>query len=87
MATTKTAKGGMTRQAGIRFETETFDRLQTLAAATGRTVTYYVREAVEEHLDDLEDIYIAEKRLADLKAGRSRTHTLEEVSRELGLDD
>ena len=40
-----------------------------------------------EHLDDLEDLYLAEQRLIDNRAGRSRTCTLEEVERELGLAD
>lgn len=30
-------------------------RLEALAKATGRTKTYYVREAIVEHIDDLED--------------------------------
>jgi hypothetical protein len=37
--------------------------------------------------EDAEDIFIAENRLAELRAGRSRTHSLEEVERELGLVD
>ena len=49
--------------------------------------TFYILEAIREHLDDLEDIYIAEQRLADLRAGRSRTYTTEEVRAELGLDN
>lgn len=61
------------------------ERLEDLAKKTGRTKTYYAREAILEHLDDLEDIYLAEKRLEDLQAGRSRTYTLNEVEQELGL--
>jgi RHH-type rel operon transcriptional repressor/antitoxin RelB len=38
-------------------------------------------------LDDLEDLYLAEQRLIDIRAGHSRTHTLEEVERDLGLAD
>jgi hypothetical protein len=37
--------------------------------------------------EDAEDLFIAEKRLTDLRAGRSRTHSLEEVERDLGLID
>ena len=62
-------------------------RLGELAEATGRTKSYYAREAIIEKLEDLEDIYYAEKVLEDIKAGRSRTYSLEEVKRELGLDD
>ena len=60
---------------------------QRLAQATRRTKTYYTREAILEHLDDLEDLYLAEQRLIDHRAGRSQTCTLEEVERELGLAD
>ncbi|PCO26306.1 CopG family transcriptional regulator, partial [Morganella morganii] len=43
--------------------------------------------AILEHLDDLEDLYLAEQRLIDVRAGRSRTYTLDEVERDLGLAD
>ncbi|MGD9887873.1 MAG: DUF6290 family protein [Halothiobacillaceae bacterium] len=71
----------------IRLPAEIESRLQALAQATGRTKTFYAREAILEHLDDLEDLYLAEKRLIDIRAGRSRTYTLEEVERDLGLAD
>ena len=38
-----------------------------------------------EHVEDLEDLKIAEERLAELRAGRSATHSLDEVERDLGL--
>ena len=44
-------------------------------------------DQLEAHLEEIEDIYIAEKRLIDLRAGRSRSYTLDEVERELGLAD
>lgn len=69
----------------IRLPAEVEHRLEALAAATGRTKTFYAREAILEHLDDLEDIYLAERRLEDLRAGRSQMFTLEEVERGLGL--
>ncbi|WP_026939373.1 type II toxin-antitoxin system RelB family antitoxin [Holophaga foetida] len=69
----------------IRLPIEIEHRLEALAQATGRTKTFYAREAIVEYMDDLEDIYLAESRLEDLRAGRSRTFTLEEVERDLGL--
>lgn len=60
----------MSRQAAVRLPDETFDRLQSLAQKTGRTATYYIREAIEEHLEDLEDIYLSEMALENLKKGR-----------------
>ena len=77
----------MTRQTAIRLPDETYERLQTLAERTGRTATYYIREAIEQHLEDLEDIYLAEQALGKLKRGEMGTQTLEEVERKLGLDD
>lgn len=71
----------------IRLPEEAERRLDALSRNTGRSKAFYIREAILEHLDDLEDIYLAEKRLEDLRAGRSRTYTLEEVERELGLAD
>jgi RHH-type rel operon transcriptional repressor/antitoxin RelB len=62
-------------------------RLDALAKRTGRSKTYYVQEAILEHLDDLEDLYLAEQRLDDLRAGRTDTLTLDEVERDLGLAD
>ena len=71
----------------IRLPSDIEERLERLAKATGRTKTYYAREAILEHLDDLEDLYLAEQRLMDHRAGRSQTYTLEEVEHELGLAD
>jgi RHH-type rel operon transcriptional repressor/antitoxin RelB len=71
----------------IRLPAEVESRLDALAKATGRTKTFYARQAIIEYLDDLEDIYLAEQRLADIRAGRSSLHSLDEVERDLGLAD
>jgi predicted DNA-binding protein len=47
----------------------------------------YVQEAVVEYLDDLENLYLAKRRLDDIRAGRARTPTLAEVGSDLGLQD
>jgi len=65
----------------IRLDADTEKRLNLLAKKTGRTKTYYAREAILEHLDDLEDIYLATSRLEK----KSRTYSAENVKRELGL--
>jgi RHH-type rel operon transcriptional repressor/antitoxin RelB len=72
----------------VRLPAAIEKRLDRLAKRTGRAKSYYVREALLNHLDDLEDIYIAEKRLEDIRAGRSHTIPLEEVMKEHGnLED
>ena len=49
----------------VRLDEQTERRLDALAARTGRTKTFYVREAIEAHLGDLEDFYLAEERFRD----------------------
>lgn len=71
----------------LRLPDDISSRLTDLSQITGRSKTFYMIEAIREHLDDLEDLYIAEQRLIEIRAGRSQTHTLEEVEQRLGLAD
>ena len=71
----------------LRLPDDIGHRLTELAERTGRSKTFYILEAIREHLDDLEDIYISEQRLADIRAGRSRTYTSEEVEAMLNVED
>ncbi len=70
----------------IRLPADVESRLEKLAAATGRTKTFYAREAIMEHLDDLEDIYLADQRLADLRAGKTHAIPLEDIMKRYGLE-
>ena len=63
----------------VRVGEELEERLNVLARETGRTKTFYVKEALEKYMLDAEDIYLAESRLEDLATGRSRTYTIQEV--------
>ena len=71
----------------IRLPADIEERLERLAERTGRTKTFHAREAILRHFEDLEDVYLAEQRLVELREGRSRTFTLDEVACELGLED
>ncbi|HPE71594.1 MAG: TraY domain-containing protein [Candidatus Competibacter sp.] len=71
----------------IRLPSEVESRLEALSRATGRTKTFYAREAILEHLDDLEDLYLAEQRLIDIRAGRAETVSLEAVMQRYGMED
>ena len=71
----------------IRLPPEVEERLDNLAARTGRSKTFYVMEAVREHLSDMEDLYLAEQRLIDIRAGRTKTISLEDMMKQHGLDD
>lgn len=71
----------------IRLPEEIEARLDALAKRTGRSKSYYMREAILEYLDDLEDLYLAEKRLEDIRSGRSMTIPLEEVMKRHGVEN
>jgi RHH-type rel operon transcriptional repressor/antitoxin RelB len=70
----------------IRLPAEIEERLEALAKATGRTKTFYAREAILEYIDDLEDIYLAEKQLENIRAGRTKTVPLEKVMKRYGME-
>jgi RHH-type rel operon transcriptional repressor/antitoxin RelB len=71
----------------VRLPAEIETRLGNLALTTGRTKSYYAREAILEHLDDLEDLYLAERELEGIRAGRVKTIPLEEVMKQYGLEN
>ncbi len=71
----------------LRLPDDVTRRLQNLADLTGRSKSFYMVEAIREHLDDLEDLYLATQRLAANRAGQSATLTLDQVERDLGLAD
>jgi RHH-type rel operon transcriptional repressor/antitoxin RelB len=47
----------------IRISHDIENRLQQLAQKTGRTKTYYAKEAILRFLEDMEDEYLALSRL------------------------
>jgi RHH-type rel operon transcriptional repressor/antitoxin RelB len=69
----------------IRLPIEIENRLAALAKATGRTKTFYAREAMLAYIEDMEDLYLAEQRMADLREGRETTIPIEEVMRDYGM--
>ena len=71
----------------LRLPDEVAQRLENLAALTGRSKTFYMVEAIREHIEDLEDFYLAEQRLVESRTGWSKTYSIEEVELSLGLAD
>jgi RHH-type rel operon transcriptional repressor/antitoxin RelB len=70
----------------IRLPADVEHRLDTLAQRTGRSKTFYAREAILEHLDDMEDLYLAEQQMTEMRAGRLKTIPLEEVMKRYGME-
>lgn len=71
----------------VRLPEDIEARLSALATATGRSKSFYVREALIEQLADLEDYYLATDRLARITSGASTTIPLETLIAEYGLED
>jgi len=71
----------------IRLPQAIEKRLEKLARRTGRTKSFYVREAILQHLGDLEDIYLAERTLRRIQDGEERTIPLEDVLKRHGVED
>jgi RHH-type rel operon transcriptional repressor/antitoxin RelB len=69
----------------VRLPEDLEKRLEALAKRTGRTKSYYVREAIVEHLDDLEDLYLAEARLQALRRGDDLAVPIEELMQRHGV--
>jgi RHH-type rel operon transcriptional repressor/antitoxin RelB len=67
----------------VRLPADLERRLERLSRTTGRSKSYYVREALLQYLEDLEDYHLALKRLEEQLPGIP----LEEVARRLGLED
>lgn len=67
----------------IRLPEKEEKRLQDLAEKTGRSKSFYVREAILEHLDDLQDYYLAVHRLENPP---ERLRTLDELEQDRDLE-
>lgn len=67
----------------VRVETDIGERLERLAHETHRSKSFYVKEALNNYLDSLEDIYIADKRMEDLRSGKEIILTSEEMWNDL----
>lgn len=71
----------------IRLAPEIEQRLDDLAAHTGRTKAYYLREIIEQGIGDLEDYYLAANVLERVRKGEEQVHSAADVRRDLDLDN
>jgi RHH-type rel operon transcriptional repressor/antitoxin RelB len=71
----------------IRLDPQIEQRLDRLAAKTGRTKAYYLRELVTSGLEDLEDFYLADATMERVRKGEEPVYSLDQVERDLGLAD
>ena len=68
----------------IRLAPETEKRLDYLAAQTGRTKAFYLREIIERGIEDMEDYYLTADVLERIRKGKDQVHSAAEVRRDHG---
>ena len=73
--------------ASVRLSPETERRIAFLAAQTGRTKAFYLREIIDRGLEDIEDYYLAADVLERIRNGQEQVHDAADVRKELGLED
>jgi RHH-type rel operon transcriptional repressor/antitoxin RelB len=71
----------------IRLSPELGGRLDRLAAKTGRTKAFYLRQIIESGISDMEDYYLAADTLERVRKGQEKVHSAASVRNGLGLDD
>ena len=71
----------------VRLPAELIERYNNLAKATGRSRTYYVTQALQESIAQLEYEYGLLKKVEDYRGGRLETVTIDELEDHLGLAD
>ncbi|MHB1981742.1 MAG: type II toxin-antitoxin system RelB family antitoxin [Sulfobacillus sp.] len=71
----------------VRLDPVTEQRLDHLAALTGRTKAYYLRELITQGLDDLEDYYLAASTMERVRKSEEKVYSAEQVRKDLGMED
>ena len=70
----------------LRLDPEIEQRLDHLAAQTGRAKSYYLRELIDGGLDDLEDFYLADATMERVRKGEESVLDAAEVRKSIALD-
>ena len=70
----------------LRLDPEIEQRLDHLAAQTGRAKSYYLRELIEGGLDDLEGFYLADATMERVRKGEESVLDAAEVRKSIAMD-
>ncbi len=71
----------------IRLTPEIEERLNFLAAQTGRSKGFYLREIIERGLDDMEDYFLSADVLERVRKGKEKIRSSAEIKKDPGLED
>ncbi len=77
----------MSHPVSIRLDDDLDARLARLARLTGRSKSFYLRQALVEQIEDLEDLFLSRTVANRVADGRERLIPLDALERELGVDD
>src|SRR5271157_4577919 len=69
----------------VRLPESIEKRLEKVVKRTGRTKTFYAREAILRYIEDLEDVHAAERILRRVRAGKELTYPIHEAVERLRL--
>jgi len=75
----------MKKTINIKIDETLLNDLDSYAQELERSRTYIIEKAVSSYFDKLDEM-ISDKRIDELKAGKSEVFSLEEVAQKLGLD-
>ena len=75
----------LTATATFRTTPELKKKISFLAKETHKPTSFYYNLLLEDYLDDLEDIYLSKKVLEDIRSGKEKTYSAEDVFAEAGL--
>lgn len=76
----------MPRRISVRLHQALDARLERIARRTGRSKSFYVKQALVDQLPDLEDLCVARKVAKRVADSRERVISLDQLERELGRD-
>ena len=74
----------MKKAINLRIDESLLEELDIYAKELDRTRTYLIEKAVSNYFDTLDEM-ISDKRIDEIKAGKSEVLSLEEVAKQLGL--
>jgi predicted transcriptional regulator len=75
----------MKKAINIRIDETLLSDLDSYAQELERSRTYIIEKAVSSYFDTLDEM-ISDKRIDELKSGKSEVYSLEEVAQRLGLN-
>lgn len=69
----------------FRLDATQKERLDRLAEKTDRSMSFYLSKLVEDNLDELEELYLADQEFEDMLSGKIPLRTVEDVFEEMGI--